>query len=302
MTVFHQSAMRLKRLTYAAVTAGVMLAASMPAFGWGFWGHREITARAIELLPEELSGFFQKHRDYIVKHCVDPDLVQRRDSLEQYNHYIDIDHYGSYPFAGLPRNSDEAVAKFGADTLRVYGLMPWKIAEFTHRLSEAMRFGDEQAILHRAAYLAHYVEDAHVPLHTVLNYDGQFTNQHGLHSRFESDVPQRYAKDYQFDFPEQLLPIDDPLGFAFETILNSYSHAATILSADSLARAVIPPDKLTMIVEKEGKQGEYFERFSRGLGDLPRSRMEASIVDVARYWYTAWILAGKPALRFGRGG
>ena len=43
-----------------------------------------------------------------------------------------------------------------------------------------------------APWFAHYVGDAHVPFHAVMNDDGQLTNQHGLHSRFESALFERY--------------------------------------------------------------------------------------------------------------
>ena len=42
-----------------------------------------------------------------------------------------------------------------------------------------------------AAILAHYVADGHVPLHAVVNYDGQLTGQQGLHSRWEAELFER---------------------------------------------------------------------------------------------------------------
>ena len=43
-----------------------------------------------------------------------------------------------------------------------------------------------------SATLGHYMGDAHVPFHAVLNYDGQLTNQHGIHARFEAMLFERY--------------------------------------------------------------------------------------------------------------
>ncbi len=297
----------LRKCVIVVGAAVMMLLMSMQAFGWGFWAHKEITSRAIALLPEGMSALFEANRDFIVQHSVDPDLVIRKDSLERFNHFIDIDYYGTYPFSELPRSYDEAVKKFGPDTVRVYGLLPWKIDECTALLSDAMKRNDHDQILHYAIYLAHYVEDAQVPLHTTLNYDGQLTNQIGLHSRFESDLPEQNGKDYEFEFPAELLPIDNPLEFAFNTVLESYSLIHQVLAADSVTKSHIPLDKLTYVVETEGRQRvrysqEYFEQFNRRLNDLPRRRMEAAIVAVARCWYTAWVRAGKPELRSGEGG
>ena len=299
--------MILRKCVVVVGAAVMMLLLSMQAFGWGFWAHKEITARAIALLPEGMSAFFEANRDFIVQHSVDADLVIKKDSLERFNHFIDIDFYGQYPFAELPRGYNDAVKKFGADTVRVYGLLPWKIDEFTRLLSGAMRANDHDRILHYATYLAHYVEDAHVPLHATLNHDGHLTNQKGLHSRFESDIPEQRGKDYTFEFPKELLVIDHPLEFAFNTLLESYTLVSQVLSADSLAKSHIPVDELTYVVETEGRQRvrysqEYFVQFNHLLNDLPRRRMEAAIVGVARCWYTAWVHAGKPELLLGKGG
>ena len=43
-----------------------------------------------------------------------------------------------------------------------------------------------------SSVLAHYVSDAHVPFHAALNYDGQLTGQWGIHSRFETELFERY--------------------------------------------------------------------------------------------------------------
>jgi hypothetical protein len=39
--------------------------------------------------------------------------------------------------------------------------------------------------------LGHYIGDAHVPLHTTSNYNGQKTNQHGIHGLWESRIPEQ---------------------------------------------------------------------------------------------------------------
>ena len=41
------------------------------------------------------------------------------------------------------------------------------------------------------AVLAHYLADAHQPFHAVMNYDGQLTNQRGIHARFETELVMR---------------------------------------------------------------------------------------------------------------
>ena len=62
--------------------------------------------------------------------------------------------------------------------LWAYGVLPWNI-EWAARLVEAMDARDREAIPRAAKDLGHYVADAHVPLHTTLNYNGQLTGLYG---------------------------------------------------------------------------------------------------------------------------
>ena len=54
-----------------------------------------------------------------------------------------------------------------ADTLQVYGIVPWWIQIMMGRLTKAFREKNKQAILKNAAELGHYIADAHVPLHVM---------------------------------------------------------------------------------------------------------------------------------------
>lgn len=291
----------LKRVLHIGVVIALLSVFVELSWGWGFWAHRETTRNAITLLPHPLSQFFEKHRDEIIRRSVDPDLARKTDSLEQFNHYIDIDYYGEYPFSGLPRAYEDAARKFTSDTVQRYGLLPWKIAEQTALLDHAFRRNNVQEILHHATYLAHYVEDAHVPLHTTLNYDGQLSNQKGLHSRFESELPEKFGKNYEYDFPDSIVAILVPLDFAFETVLESYSMLGRILESDRRLAAELEGEALKTVKQENGRtvvqySAEYYKRFESYLGGVPRERMEKGAVAVARYWYTAWVNAGKPPL------
>ena len=53
-------------------------------------------------------------------------------------------------------------------------------------------------ILKNSADLGHYVSDAHVPLHTIQNYDGQLTNQKGIHAFCESILAELFADYYDY--------------------------------------------------------------------------------------------------------
>ena len=82
---------------------------------WGFNGHRFITERAIELLPQEIRPFFQKFRTTVVEHSIDPDTYRTMGLIEEPpRHFLDMDAYGPFPFKDLPRDYKEAVTKRGS--------------------------------------------------------------------------------------------------------------------------------------------------------------------------------------------
>ena len=70
------------------------------------------------------------------------------------------------------------------------------------RLTRAFQQKNVDSILYYSADLGHYIQDAHVPLHTTLNYDGQLTGQHGLHSLWESKLPEQNLKGYSLKHKE----------------------------------------------------------------------------------------------------
>ena len=81
------------------------------------------------------------------------------------------------------------------------GTVPWRTEEMYGNLRRAFEayarrgsFGRFD-IMHYSAWLAHYVSDAHVPFHAIVNYDGQLTGQHGIHTRFESFMFERYRDE-----------------------------------------------------------------------------------------------------------
>jgi hypothetical protein len=79
---------------------------------WGFYAHRQINYYAVFLLPPEMMLFYKKHISFLADHAVDPDKRRYAIAEEGPRHYIDIDHYGLYPFDSLPRNWDAAM-RFG---------------------------------------------------------------------------------------------------------------------------------------------------------------------------------------------
>src|SRR5206468_3802178 len=165
----------------------------------GFFAHRKINYYAVFLLPSEMIGFYKKNINYLTEHAVDPDKRRSLVSGESAKHFIDIDHYGVYPFEALPRKWEKAVEKYTSDTLKKYGIVPWWIATMKKKLTEAFETKDRNKILKLSADIGHYIADAHVPLHNNSNHNGQLTGQEGIHAFWESRIPELLAdKDWNF--------------------------------------------------------------------------------------------------------
>src|SRR6188508_2740852 len=92
------------------------------SFCWGFFAHQKINYYATFLLPPEMMVLYKPNIDFIAEHAVDPDKRRYAVKDEGPRHYIDIDHYGQYPYPNLPRQWNAAIAKFGEDSVREYGI------------------------------------------------------------------------------------------------------------------------------------------------------------------------------------
>jgi len=267
---------------------------------WGWWAHKEIHRYAIQSLPPEMRTFFDANADSIIDRSVDADRRVFVDKKEQPYHFIDIDRYGKYPFNELPRNYDVAVKKFGKEAVDSNGTVPWRIANFTERLADAMKSKDKRSIMFYTANLGHYVADAHVPLHSTENYNGQLTNQIGIHSRWETQLPEQFGKAYALG-PVGAEYITDPLSTAFSIVLESYQRVDSVLQLDLKAKEGIPESELMTTKRERGRtvyiySDKYYERYNSLLHGMVERRMIESVKRVASYWYTAWVNAGKPEL------
>lgn len=272
----------------------------LPVFCWGFYGHRKINRMAVFTLPTELMGFYKNHIEFLTGHAVDPDLRRHSVKEEAPRHYIDIDHYGDDPLANVPRKWKDAVAMFSEDTLRAYGIVPWHVNEMYARLVRSFRERDIPGIIKTSADLGHYVADAHVPLHTTENYNGQLTGQHGIHGFWESRLPELFADDYDF-FTGKARYIASPLDYIWEAVETSHAAVDSVLLTERELTATFPADMKYAFEERgNGSVKTYSKEFSAAYHDrldgMVERRMRAAITAVGSLWYSAWLEAGKPIL------
>lgn len=278
----------MRRLLVPTVLA--LIAIPAPAHAWGFGAHQFIAARAIALLPPEIRPFFEANRTFFIEHTLDPDLWRTAGFAEESpRHFLDLDAYGAYPFAELPRAYDAALAKYGSDTLVRNGLLPWRAAEvagWLQRAFEETRSGGyaRRDVAFFAAVLAHYIADAHVPFHAVLNHDGQLTGQRGIHARWESDLFARYESRLTVT-PAPVRAVPEVRDLVFDTLLSSFQLTAGVLDADRRALGT-----------REVYDDRYFEAFFAATRGVLERRLGEAITAVAAAVTSAWHAAGRPPM------
>ena len=381
----------LLRLCLLAGSVCVLLATTPPLPpDWGFFGHRRLNRLAVFTLPPDMIAYYKKHIEYITEHAVDPDKRRYATQHEAVRHYIDIDHWGTYPFPTVPRDWSEALlthAEFAlitprkdtlilasracvdysgqvvqytgqdervdviwqsaelpvneflsffrkdilpqyyqdywtvpcdslrqllgtslpcsevivADQFSSYGILPYNLAHVQERLTNAFRSGNEAAILRLSAEIGHYIGDGHVPLHTTENYNGELTNQRGIHAFWESRIPELFA-DEEFDnFVGRAEYIADPPSFYWDVVLKSHQLVDSVLTIEKNLSLDFPRDQQYCYEERLGRTirvecTEYARAYRERMRGMVEERWRATIRCIGSAWYTAWIDAGKPDL------
>ncbi len=270
-------------------------------FCWGFYAHKEINYHAVFSLPPAMLVLYKPNIDFLKEHAVDPDKRRYAVAEEGCRHYIDLNRYGNYPFETLPRKWEDAVEKFGEEAVTAHGIVPWWVQVMHRRLTSAFRERNFSAILKLSAEIGHYISDAHVPLHAHSNYNGQLTNQHGIHGLWESRIPELLAAKQFNYFVGKASYISSPDTFIWKVVLESAAAADTVLREEKKLTEDISPDRKYAFESRNGiilrQYSSYFtEAYNDVLGNMVERRMRQSIAAVASFWYTAWVDAGQPDL------
>ena len=266
------------------IALSLWLSAGTAAWAWGPSAHRLVNNWAVETLPPEIRGFFESNRQFLIDHANDPNQWMEKDRYERKRHYMYLDKYGLFPYRDLPHGFKPAVEKFGSGKINTNGLLPWHIGEYSLRLTTALKAQKWDEAKLAAAALAHYVADAHDPLNTTSNYDGQLTGQTGLATRFGFTMIDRFQGFFIFR-PAPAVKIDDPTEYAFGTVLETNSWVSQVVWAD-----------LKSFEGFRDYNDDYFDRFYSQIGSTAVREINAAAHDAGSYWYTAWLNAGRPAL------
>jgi hypothetical protein len=272
-----------------------------PAHSWGFFAHKRINKMAVFTLPADLAPFYKTNISFIEAHAVDPDKRRYSTPDEAPRHYIDIEKYGEAPFDSIPKYWNAAVLKYSEDSLKAYGIVPWHIIKVLKQLEYAFKDKNTELILHYSADLGHYIADAYVPLHTTENYNGQLTNQKGIHNFWESRIPELKADSYDY-WTGTAIYIDNPTKAVWQIIQSSYNAVDSVLKFEATLNAQFDSDKKYSF-ETKGKKTkkvyslEYTNAYNAMLNGMVERRMKAAIYTIGSFWYTAWVNAGKPDVK-----
>lgn len=375
--------MKKKFLPFIFLGAGLLLFSSFAiSKKWGFFGHRRINRLAVFTLPPEMMAFFKKQIEYLTEHAVDPDKRRYATKFEAVRHYIDIDHWGEYPFPEVPRDwvdalmaySDVYIVDSRGDSTKImgrdlrqikgdvwtyplgkveenvyrdffreeilplyyedtwsldcqslkvllgyvgdwdceagvvvdhfseYGILPYHLLKMQYDMTEAFTQNEPTRILRLCAEMGHYIGDAHVPLHTTENYNGQLTDQIGIHAFWESRLPELFA-DEQYDFfVGKAQYIENPKQYYWDIVLDSHQLLDSVLAIEKELSLSFPQDKQYCYDERNGltirtQCRDYAAAYHKRLAGMVEKRMRDAILAIGAAWYTAWVDAGQPDLK-----
>jgi hypothetical protein len=279
-----------------------LLLISAVCSGWGFLVHRTTTQLAIYKLPSSMQPFFFENSELLVKTSVRPDQRRANDKNEDPKHFIDLEAFGDSAAWRMPKTMKAAAQLYPLDTLKKYGYGPYWVISMKEKLTTAFRSLKKDSILYYAADLAHYIGDAHVPLHTTLNYDGQLTGQKGLHSLWESMIPEIELTGYDLYTRHEASYLKNPETKIWTAVRTAHKLLGEMLQEEIEASKGFTDSTKYRTQIRNGKETKSYSTafaraYSKRLGKTINQQLQRSANLIADFWYTAWVDAGKPKLK-----
>ncbi|MBK8627478.1 MAG: hypothetical protein IPN86_18505 [Saprospiraceae bacterium] len=187
------------------------------------------------------------------------------------------------------------------DHFSQYGIVPYHLEATQQKLTRAFENKDKTAIIRISAEFGHYIGDAHVPLHTTSNYNGQMTDQVGIHAFWESRIPELFAeREYDF-FVGKADYIENPRDYFWNIVIKAHSHLDSVLKVEKRLSKTFNSDLQYCYDERLGQTiriqcPEYTRAYTDALGTMVEEQMRSSIHAIGSCIYTAWVNAGQPIL------
>lgn len=279
--------MKSKLLVFGLTLFAIILNFAV-TYAWGNKAHKLVNRNAVEFLPDEMS-LFKSFKDYIGEHASDADIRRdtKVDTAEWPRHFIDIDFYSEYNDGKMIFDKEKLISIYGEETVTKMGLLPWATFNTYNNLVQSFMQKNRDKVLIFVSDLGHYVADGHQPFHTMLNYDGQLTDQKGIHGRYESEMVNRYIDQVTNSIKRVKVEyVKDPLSYIFDYLAISNSVSPIIFTADKLA------------YEKAESHGsdDYYRLMWFRTKYITIDLLSNASGALASLIYSAWIESGKPDL------
>ncbi len=192
-------------------------------------------------------------------------------------------------------------AFFIKDNFSEHGILPYNLITYHRKLKSAFEARNFRRALRLATEMGHYIGDAHVPLHTTTNYNGQLTDQVGIHAFWESRIPELFADEYYDYFVGPAELIEDIPEFYWNMVLESHLLVDSVLQIEKRISQTFPADQQYCFEDRNFANVSqpcpaYAKAFSDAMQDMVEERFRASIHAIGSAWYSAWYAAGQPDL------
>ncbi|HAH23313.1 MAG TPA: hypothetical protein DCL77_06080 [Prolixibacteraceae bacterium] len=252
---------------------------------WGEKAHQKINSSCVEYFPKELNGL-KSWSAFLGDHGSDADDRKKTDKNEFVRHFIDIDIYEDFIKSHkIAEDFNAACTQYGKAKVIKNGTLPW-VTDSTYRalVNDFKSRNWQQAEL-TAADLGHYVGDGFMPLHITTNYNGQLSNQKGIHSRYEITMIDKYIDNIHFK-TSRVRKVKAIQSTIFEYLYTNYNYVSFLLQADSKA------------FKESGKQynDTYYASLWKETSVFTTHLLQESSKTLASLIYTAWLEAGRPEI------
>jgi hypothetical protein len=188
------------------------------------------------------------------------------------------------------------------DEFSTYGILPYHLEAYYYQLVAAFKKKDEERILRISTEIGHYLGDACVPLHTTENYNGQLTNQIGIHAFWESRIPELFAEASFDPIIGKARYLVEPRKFFWDLVLESNQLVDDVLRIEKELSLEFPGDRQYCYTERLGRTirtqcEEYARAYKEQMNGMVEDRWKRSVMAIGSVWYSAWLDAGSPDLR-----
>ena len=256
--------------------------------GLGSWGekaHRKINSSCVDYLPKELNAM-KSWSPELGDFASDADSRKKTDKNEFVRHFIDIDHYTDFVSTHkIQEDFNAACTKYGKAMVIKNGTLPWVTDSTYKALVQNFKSKNWQQAELTTADLGHYVGDGFMPLHITGNYNGQLTNQTGIHRRYEETMIDQYIDSISFK-TSRIKKVKDVHIYVFKYLYKNYSFISSLLKADKKSYT------------KAGNQYNkvYYESLWKETHLFTIQLLQESSKTLASLIYSAWLEAGKPLI------